>query len=82
VFPLEDFIEVRVSDTGIGIDAEELPKIFDKFYRVKNPRTRNVVGTGLGLSIVKGIIESHRGSIQVDSKLGIGTTFRILLPKA
>jgi signal transduction histidine kinase/DNA-binding response OmpR family regulator len=80
--PLEVFIEVRVSDTGIGIAAEELPKIFDKFYRARNPRTRNVVGTGLGLVIVKGIIESHRGSIQVDSEPGIGTTFRILLPKA
>ena len=80
--PLNEFIEIRVSDTGIGIASEELPKIFEKFYRVRDSRTRNVVGTGLGLPIVKGIIESHRGSIQVESRVGIGTTFRILLPRA
>lgn len=81
-FPLNEFIEIRVSDTGIGIAPEELPKIFEKFYRVRDAKTRNVVGTGLGLAIVKGIIESHRGSIQVESRHGMGTTFRILLPRA
>jgi two-component system, OmpR family, phosphate regulon sensor histidine kinase PhoR len=75
-----DYLEVRVSDTGVGIAAEEVPKIFDKFYRSKHPKTRQVIGTGLGLAIVKGIIESHRGSVEVDSELGVGTTFRILLP--
>jgi signal transduction histidine kinase len=78
--PHGNYLEVLVSDTGIGIDAEELPKIFDKFYRVKHPKTRQVIGTGLGLSIVKGIIESHRGSVEVESEPGKGTTFRILLP--
>jgi two-component system, OmpR family, phosphate regulon sensor histidine kinase PhoR len=75
-----DYLVVLVSDTGIGIDAEEIPKIFDKFYRVKHPKTRQVIGTGLGLAIVKGVVESHRGSIEVESEPGRGTTFRVLLP--
>jgi len=57
-----------------------VPKIFDKFYRVKHPRTRHVTGTGLGLSIVKGIVEAHHGFIEVKSEVNQGTTFRILLP--
>ena len=75
-----DYLEIRVSDTGIGIEPEEIPKIFDKFYRVKHPRTRQVIGTGLGLSIVKGIVESHRGSVEVESRPGSGSTFLVLLP--
>lgn len=78
--PQGEYLEVRVSDTGVGIAPEEIPKIFDKFYRVKHPQTRQVIGTGLGLSIVKGIIEAHRGSVEVESEPGIGTTFRVLLP--
>lgn len=74
------YLEVLVNDTGIGIEPDEVPKIFDKFYRVKHSRTRQVVGTGLGLAIVKGIIDSHRGSVDVQSEPGAGTTFRILLP--
>jgi two-component system phosphate regulon sensor histidine kinase PhoR len=75
-----EYLEVGVNDTGVGIEAEELPKIFDKFYRVKHPQTRQVIGTGLGLSIVKGIIEAHRGLVEVESKPGVGTTFKVLLP--
>jgi signal transduction histidine kinase len=75
-----EYLELWVSDTGIGIAQEEIPRIFDKFYRVKHPETRKVVGSGLGLSIVKGIIEAHRGSIEVESEPGVGTTFRVLLP--
>ena len=75
-----EYLEVRVSDTGIGIAQEEIPRIFDKFYRVKHPDTRKVVGSGLGLSIVKGILEAHRGSVEVESEPGVGTTFRVLLP--
>jgi len=78
--PHEEYLEVRISDTGVGISAEEIPKIFDKFYRVKHPETRQVIGTGLGLSIVKAIIEAHRGSVEVESEPGVGTTFRVLLP--
>jgi signal transduction histidine kinase len=77
-----DYLEVEVKDQGIGIEAEELPKIFDKFYRVKSPKTRQVIGTGLGLALVKGLIEAHRGSVEVDSEVGAGTTFRVKLPRA
>jgi signal transduction histidine kinase len=77
-----EYLEIKVNDTGVGIPQEELPKIFDKFYRVKSPRTRQVVGTGLGLAIVKGIVEAHRGTIDVESIEGKGTTFRIILPIA
>jgi two-component system, OmpR family, phosphate regulon sensor histidine kinase PhoR len=75
-----DYLEVRVSDTGVGIAPEEVPKIFDKFYRSKHPKTRQVIGTGLGLAIVKGVVEAHRGSVRIESELGVGTTFRVLLP--
>ncbi len=75
-----DYVEVLVRDTGVGIEPEEITKIFDKFYRVKNPETRLVVGTGLGLSLVKGLIEAHRGSVTVESQPGEGSTFRVLLP--
>jgi signal transduction histidine kinase len=74
------FVEIKVSDTGVGIAPEEMPKIFDKFYRVKHPKTRQVTGTGLGLSIVKGIVEAYRGSIHVESAPDQGTTFTVLLP--
>jgi two-component system phosphate regulon sensor histidine kinase PhoR len=77
---LGEYIEVKVEDTGVGIAPEELPKIFDKFYRVKHPKTRRVIGTGLGLAIVKGAVEAHHGTIDVESVLDNGTTFRVLLP--
>lgn len=75
------YVEVQVSDCGIGIEPEEIPKIFDKFYRVKHPRTRQIIGTGLGLALVKGIVDAHRGTVEVESRLGEGSTFRVLLPK-
>jgi signal transduction histidine kinase len=75
-----EYLEIKVKDTGVGISKEELPKIFDKFYRVKNPKTRDVMGTGLGLAIVKGVVDAHNGTIDVDSVEDKGTTFRILLP--
>lgn len=77
---LGEYVEIRVEDNGVGIDSEELPKIFDKFYRVKHPKTRQVVGTGLGLAIVNRIIKAHQGTIEVESTPDIGTTFKILLP--
>ncbi|HUV66741.1 MAG TPA: hybrid sensor histidine kinase/response regulator [Sedimentisphaerales bacterium] len=73
---------VEISDTGIGISRDNLPFVFDEFFRVKSPQTRHVAGSGLGLPIAKRIIEAHNGRIQVDSELGKGTTFSILLPKA
>ncbi len=73
---------IEVEDTGIGIAPEDQKRIFDKFYRVKSDRNRNISGTGLGLPIVKGIIEAHLGTIELVSKLGKGSLFRILLPLA
>jgi signal transduction histidine kinase/FixJ family two-component response regulator len=75
------FVKANVSDTGIGIKKEDLPRIFDKFYRVKTTETRQIVGTGLGLSIVKSIVYAHLGSITVESEEGGGTTFTVSFPK-
>lgn len=72
---------VSVKDTGIGIDKQEIPRIFERFYRVDKARSRNSGGTGLGLAIVKHIIEAHRGKISVESVKGKGTTFLIKLQK-
>ena len=69
-------ILIEVSDSGKGIEAKDIPHIFDRFYRADNTRDRS--GVGLGLSIAKTIIESHNGTIQVKSTPGVGTTF--LLP--
>ena len=76
-----DYLRVSVSDTGVGIPKEDLPKIFDKFYRVRTRETRQVIGTGLGLAIVKGIVEAHLGKIEVESEVGKGSTFTVYLPK-
>jgi two-component system phosphate regulon sensor histidine kinase PhoR len=75
-----DYLVVRISDTGVGIEPEEISKIFEQFYRVKHPKTRHVIGTGLGLPIVKGIVEAHRGSLAVESVPGVGSTFKVVLP--
>lgn len=76
-----DYMLVEVADTGIGIPQEEMPKIFDEFYRAANAKKIEKDGTGLGLSIVKQIIERHSGKIWVDSQEGIGTKFSFTLPK-
>jgi len=75
-------IEVSVMDTGIGIPPEDLPRIFERFYRVDKAHSRELGGTGLGLSIVKHIVSAHRAEITVDSQPGRGSTFRFTLPKA
>ena len=74
------YIQVSVADTGYGIPKNDVPKIFDKFFRVKSDKTKTIEGTGLGLPIVKGIVEAHLGSIKVNSHYGQGTTFTVKLP--
>ena len=75
-------VTLRVSDTGLGIPARDLPHVFDKFYRVKRQATREITGTGLGLAITKTIVESAGGQIRVESVEGTGTTFTVELPVA
>jgi len=75
-----NWVQVTVEDSGEGIPEEELEHIFDRFYRVDKARERESGGTGLGLAIAKEFIQAHGGSIQVKSKLGAGSCFRILLP--
>ena len=77
----EDGLEIKIQDTGSGIPQEDLPFVFERFYKADKARTRGRAGTGLGLAIVKNIVEAHQGKIQVHSKLGEGTTFSILLPR-
>lgn len=76
-----DQIEFRISDTGIGISAEDQARIFERFYKADQSRTHANGGSGLGLSIVKKIVEMHKGTIEVKSKVGTGTTFIVSLPK-
>lgn len=77
----EDEITISVADQGPGIPAEHLPRIFERFYRVDRARSREMGGTGLGLSIVKHIALVHNGNVEVESVVGRGSTFRIVLPK-
>jgi signal transduction histidine kinase len=73
-------VVLRVADTGIGIPSKELPRLFERFYRVDRARSRETGGTGLGLAIVRHVAENHGGSVTVESELGRGSTFEVRLP--
>ena len=77
---LKGFMQISVSDTGIGIPQEDLPYVFNDFYRAKNAEIFAEDGTGLGLSIVKQIVEAHGGKIWIESRVGKGSTFIFTLP--
>jgi signal transduction histidine kinase len=75
-------VVISVVDTGIGIPKSDQDRIFERFYRTDPARSRESGGTGLGLSIAKHLVEAHGGKIAVDSHVGKGSTFRIILPSA
>ena len=77
-----EFVQVDVSDTGVGISDKDLPRLFERFYRVDKARSRELGGTGLGLSIVKHIVSAHHGEVSVKSVLGQSSTFSFTIPKA
>jgi two-component system phosphate regulon sensor histidine kinase PhoR len=79
---LGDRIRIDVKDTGIGIPPKDIPRIFERFYRVDTARSREMGGTGLGLSIVKHIVQVHGGSVAVESIPGTGSTFSFTMRKA
>jgi heavy metal sensor kinase len=80
LLPKGGYALLRVSDNGAGIPAEALPRLFDRFYRVDKSRSSATGGSGLGLAICKAIVEAHGGTIRVESQLGRGTEFQVLLP--
>ena len=78
---MDNIVTVEFSDDGIGIVEDDLPRLFERFYRVEKSRNRNQGGSGLGLSIAKHIIESHGQTINVRSTIGLGSTFTFSLNK-
>jgi len=79
-YPLDERILVEVSDDGMGISEEHLPRLFERFYRVGKSRARNEGGSGLGLAIVKHIVSRHRGWLRIESEPGKGSRFQVVLP--
>src|SRR5207247_9549310 len=75
-----DGATITVGDTGVGIEPDELPRIFDRFYRGSRANEARASGSGLGLAIVRSIVEMHHGTVEVTSRLGSGTTFTVTLP--
>jgi signal transduction histidine kinase len=80
LFRAEGLVKLEVSDSGMGISNEDVEHLFERFFRTSDARVQAIQGTGLGLSIVAAIVEAHGGSIEVESELGVGTTFRVVLP--
>ena len=77
---VREHLVITVRNTGIGIEEEDISRLFDDFMRVKSPETKHISGSGLGLSIVKRIVTLYNGEITVESRLGEGTTFTITIP--
>jgi two-component system, OmpR family, sensor histidine kinase SenX3 len=75
-------VVIRVQDHGIGIPKADLERVFERFYRVDQARSRTTGGTGLGLAIVRHVATNHEGDVRVDSRLGEGSTFELALPSA
>jgi two-component system sensor histidine kinase SenX3 len=78
----ENIVEIAVTDQGVGIPTEDQGRVFERFFRVDQSRSRNTGGTGLGLSIVKHVVQNHGGDVRIWSQVGRGSTFTIRLPKA
>ena len=78
---MDDKILIEVTDNGPGISKDDLPRIFERFYRTEKARNRELGGTGLGLAVVKHILEAHKQTIYTRSTIGIGTTFGFTLEK-
>jgi signal transduction histidine kinase len=77
-----DEVVIAVRDTGIGIDTDDLVKVFSRFYRGSGQDVAQIPGTGLGLSIVRGVVTQHGGNVSIESERGVGTTVSIVLPAA
>lgn len=78
--PTSDYIQIKFSDTGMGIQKEQLPHVFDRFYQVDESQMKTNLGTGIGLALTKELIELHHGTVTVESEPGVGTTFTVFLP--
>ena len=76
----ENALQIKVKDSGLGIAPEELPKVFDKFFRSDDPRVQDITGTGLGLAFANEVVRLHGGRIEVESEVDLGTTFTVTLP--
>ncbi|MEA3470140.1 MAG: ATP-binding protein, partial [Thermodesulfobacteriota bacterium] len=76
----EEYLAVRITDTGTGIPKEEIPRLGERFYRVDKTRSRKLGGTGLGLSIVKHLMKAHEGNLEIESQPGRGTTVTLRFP--
>ena len=74
------YFYIKVSDSGVGIPKDALPRVFERFYRVDKARSRETGGTGLGLAITKNVVQLHHGGIRLESTLGEGTTFLVRVP--
>ena len=79
---MDKWVKISVADNGEGIPAEDLPNMFERFYRVDKSRARNGGGSGLGLTIAKRLVEAHGGTIEVSSELGKGSCFSFTIPVA